>query len=52
VGNLPKRIAHIPAATSQGSGERLIDTGIVGDLLVFLDGDVIISRQNLGVSCP
>lgn len=51
VGSLPRRTVLLTPSTAQGSGERLLDAGLLGNLLVFLDGDVIFTRSNGGTPC-
>lgn len=51
VGSLPRRTVLVPPSTAQGSGERLLDSGMLGNLLVFLDGDMIFTRSNGGSPC-
>lgn len=51
VGSLPRRTVLLPPSTAQGSGERMLDAGMLGNLLVFLDGDLIFTRSNAGSPC-
>ena len=46
VASLPLRVVEIAPA-----GERLLDVGMVGDLTLYLDGDLILTRSNGGTSC-
>jgi hypothetical protein len=51
VDSLPRKTVLIPESTAQGPGERLLEAGLNGALLIFLDGEVIITTQNGGSSC-
>lgn len=51
VGSLPRLTVLVPPSTSQGAGERLLDAGMLGNLVVFLDGDLIFNRANGGSPC-
>jgi hypothetical protein len=52
VGSLPRRSIELASATVEGAGERTVDVGMGGDVLLFLDGSLVATRPNLGVSCP
>jgi hypothetical protein len=53
VGELPlKRVAIAQPGTGETYGERLLDASAAGDLKLYYDGDLAITRQNLGTLCP
>lgn len=53
VGSLPnRRIALAAPAAGQTYSERSLDAGIVGDLRLFLDGALFLTRTNGGAVCP
>jgi hypothetical protein len=53
VAPLSRRRLELPPLTQgQAFSERILDVGLAGDVRVFLDGDLILTRPNPGTSCP
>jgi hypothetical protein len=53
VAPLPIRLVSLAPKPSQAAySERMLDVGVRGELKVYLDGDLILTRPNLATRCP
>lgn len=47
-----KLLGLVPKATGQPYGETLLDVDTAGELRVYFDGDLILTKPNSGATCP